>query len=286
MIGVVGTSVADHFGVNFCAARLCVFVLFEHDDGAAFAHDKAAAFLIERNGSAVFVLRLGKRLAADKTREAQGDDRRLAAAGKHCVGIAVFDNAVSLADAVGGSCAGGYDADVRPLRVIFDRYRAGRDVRDHHRHEKGRNPAGALFDKFRMFGNKRMDTADARPDVYAETVGRNALRRHAGIFIRLRSRRDRVLRVKICFAQISLRHIQRRVKPADFPREAAFIFGSVELGHRVDAVDALFHILPSGLHVVAQGRDRPEPRYHDSFCHNYPPRSVHAFLVQRHCETP
>lgn len=86
--------------------------------------------------------------------------------------------------------------------------------------EEGRDPAGALFDHFQMFFDQRAHAADARTDVHAEPLGRNAFGGHAAVVIRLRRRGDRVLRKKIRPADFAARNIERRVKPAHLARKA------------------------------------------------------------------
>ena len=79
-----------------------VLELLEHEDAGALAHDEAVAVAVERprralSGSSLRVLR-APRMAANPD-DADGADRRLAAAGEHDLGVAAADDLDGVADA-------------------------------------------------------------------------------------------------------------------------------------------------------------------------------------------
>ena len=110
-------------------------------------------------------------LALPKPPMAGRRDGGLGAAGDHDVGVAVFDHAAGIADAVGGGGAGGDHGEIRSLEAVHDRQIARDHVDDAHGNVKRRNPARSLFLDGQRGVFDRADAADAGAEVHADALG-------------------------------------------------------------------------------------------------------------------
>ena len=100
-------AVAGELAVDARAARLGVLELLEHQHARALAqHEAVAVDVPGAAGRRGIVVARGQRARRAEAADAERADRRLGAAGDHHVGIAVFDQARGLADAVIGRRAG------------------------------------------------------------------------------------------------------------------------------------------------------------------------------------
>ncbi len=119
MVRVGGVAVARHFGVNARAAGLGVLQFLQHHHAAAFAHDKSVAVAVERSRSVLGIVVAGAQGAhGAKAAQAQRNDGRFAAAGKHDFGVAHFDGAPGLAQGVGGRGAGRAGRQIRSAQIV------------------------------------------------------------------------------------------------------------------------------------------------------------------------
>ena len=102
------------FGVNLRAARLRVFVLFEHHHAGAFAQHETVAILVPRTGCRCRIV-IARRQRARRRKAAETERRhgRFRTARDHHVGVAVFDQAAGRADAVQARGTGGDDRQIR-----------------------------------------------------------------------------------------------------------------------------------------------------------------------------
>ena len=89
VIGVARQAIALHFAIDLRAARLGVFVLFQHHDAGALAHDEAVAVLVigPRGLLGRVVEAGGERAAGIEAGDADAADRRFRAARQHHIGI-------------------------------------------------------------------------------------------------------------------------------------------------------------------------------------------------------
>ena len=123
VIGVARQAIADHFGIDFRAARLGMLIFLEHDHARALAHDEAVAVLVI---GAAGLFRLVVESGAERARlgeagDADRADGRFGAAGQHDVGIVVLDHPRRVADRMGAGRAGGDHRMVGAHQAIFDR---------------------------------------------------------------------------------------------------------------------------------------------------------------------
>ena len=165
-------AVADELRIDMRAACLGMLEALEDDETGTFAHDEAAAVLVER---ARCVLRIIVVVHAERLHRSEACDSRLAdgcfrATGNHDIGLAFLDDAEGVADAVRARRASRDDARGRTVELIGDGDLAGSKVRDHHRDEERRDAARSLVEKLLVLGMHRLDAADAGTDVRADAV--------------------------------------------------------------------------------------------------------------------
>ena len=130
VIGVARQAIADHFGIDFRAARLGVFQLFQHHDAGALAHHKAVAVLVigPRGLGGCVVEGGGQRAAGDEAGDAEPADRRFRAARDHHIGVVQRDQPRGVADGMRAGGAGGDHGVVGALEADADRDLAGGQV--------------------------------------------------------------------------------------------------------------------------------------------------------------
>ena len=136
VVGIAGVSVADHFGDDLRSACLCVLIFLKNKDARSVTHDESASVGVEREGCIFRVLCPGECLGVGETGYSERNGGVLAASGYDCVSVTVFDGSVSLADGIGGGCAGCDHIDCRSLGVMLDCDVTGSDVGNHGRNEQ------------------------------------------------------------------------------------------------------------------------------------------------------
>jgi hypothetical protein len=126
------------------------------------------------------VVARGQRARRGEAAHAQRRDGALGAAGDHHVGVAVFDQAAGLADAVQPGGAGRHDGQVGPGEAVADRDVARDHVDDRGRHEERRDAARAAFAVLVVRVLDQRQPADARADDAADALGHLLAERGAG----------------------------------------------------------------------------------------------------------
>ena len=95
-----------------------MLIFLQNQHTAAFAHDKAAAALVEGNGRAGGIVARVQRHAVAKGSYGQRRDSSFCAAGHHGIGITVQNAAVGLSDGIGTGSAGCDNGHVGSLEPI------------------------------------------------------------------------------------------------------------------------------------------------------------------------
>ncbi len=92
VVGIAAHPEADDLGIDFRAARLRRFVLFEQHRTAAVAHDEAVAILVPRAARPLrIVIALRQRLGLSEAADAGFAGRHLRAARQHGIHFAVLN---------------------------------------------------------------------------------------------------------------------------------------------------------------------------------------------------
>ena len=131
---VRGRAVADQLGVNFRAARLCVFQFFENQHAAAARDDETVAILVEGARGAFRRLVVARRHRAHRVEQyRQRPVEFFAAAGENDVLLAPLDEFAGIADAMRARRAGRSDRIVHAL----DLEPGGKHGRTGRRHRLG-----------------------------------------------------------------------------------------------------------------------------------------------------
>ena len=146
VVGVGGRAVADHFHDRRRAAAYGDVEVFHHQHGGALADDKAVALGVEGPGRHLrVVIAGGQGLAGVKTRNADWAYRRLCAARKHGVDIALLQDLKRLAYGVSSAGACRNRGVVGAFRAKHYGDLAGRHIGQHHRHKEGADARGAAL---------------------------------------------------------------------------------------------------------------------------------------------
>ena len=255
VVGVAAHAEANQLGVDFRAARLGVFVFFQHQYARAFAHHEAIAPLVPgtaRRGGVVIAGGQGAR--GGETGDAQGRNGGFRAACHHHVGIAVFDEARRRADGMGAGGAGSDQGDIRPLKTVTNREIAGDHVDDGAGHEEGRNLTHAGIQKFLRAFFDHGQTADAGADANADALHIFGVFQ-TGVPHRLNPRCHAVMNKGIHAAGVFGRDVRADIEIMHFPGNAAGESGSVEFAQRADAGLPRQDIAPCRFNGIAHGTD-------------------------------
>src|SRR5438552_16544369 len=98
-MGVRRKSVAGKLAINFRAALLRMFELFDNRNARAFADYETVPVAIERSGRALgFVVALAERFHRGKSGETNFDDRSFGTAGDKHIAVAEFNHAPRFTD--------------------------------------------------------------------------------------------------------------------------------------------------------------------------------------------
>jgi hypothetical protein len=184
--GIAAHAEAGQLGVDLRAARPGMFVLFEHHDAGALAHDEAVAILVPGTGSSRrIVVARGQGLGRSEAAHGQRRHSRLGAAANHRVGIAVLDHPRRQADRVQARGAGRDHGNVGPLEAEHDRQVARDHVADGARNEEGRNLARTARQIVVVRILDHRQATDAGADVDADALGIGLRRVEPGVAQRL-----------------------------------------------------------------------------------------------------
>ena len=130
MIGVAGHAIANHFAIDFGAARLGMFIFFQADDACALAHHKAVAVLVIGPGcGGRIVVALGRQsLGLSKTGDSDRTDGRFRATGQHHIGVIESDHPRGITNTVSAGRTGSHNRVIRSHQTIFDRNLARNEI--------------------------------------------------------------------------------------------------------------------------------------------------------------
>ena len=147
MIGITREAIADHFSVDFRAARLGMLIFFQHDNASTLAHYKAVAILVIGAAGCFGAVIIGhvERARLGKTGDPQRVDSRFRAASEHDIGIIIADHSRCIANRMGTGRAGSYNRMVGALQTIFDLHLTCDQVDQAAMHEMGGNAARTAF---------------------------------------------------------------------------------------------------------------------------------------------
>lgn len=242
----------------------------EDDEASAFAHDEAAAVLVER---ARCVLRIivvvhAECLHRSKTCDSCLADGCFRAASDHDICLAFLDDAEGIADAVRARRAGRDDARRRTVELVGDGDLASGEVRDHHRDEERADAVRALVKELLVLSVHRLDTADARADVRADAVTIFLLEIETCILDCQLSRSDSELCIAVHALGLLLVDVVRRLEALDFACNLCTVFRCIETGDLADAVLAFHEAFPECVLADANWGDGPQARNYYAFTQN------------------
>ena len=256
VVGVAGVAVAHNLGVDLGPSGLGVLILLQDQDARAFAHDKAAAALVEWGAGLFRVLAGGQRLAVGKACNANRVDCGLCSARDDGVGIAVAHRAECLTDGICGGCAGGYNRQIWSLCVVTDGDVAARDVADHHWDQKRRDMARTALKELEALVGDGVDAAASAADIDAKALRLDVLAGfEPGILHCLGGSRHRVLGKQVHLSDLGFFNVLQRVEVLDLCTQLYLKIGYIKLGDGTDAALAGLERLPKRRHIVADRSD-------------------------------
>ncbi len=196
---------------------------------------------------------------------ADGDDRRLGAAGEKYIRVAKLDHAPRFTNGIVRSGARGDDAKVRPLQSEFHGNQAAPHVADQHRDGEGGNARGTFGEQDGVLILQSFQAADAAAHDRAEAGAVDFLHIHAAVGHRHFRRRHGQLRKTVRSPGV-LRILEKIfwLEVANFAADLAIVVRGIEGLDPLNAADAVFEIAPKSLDIVADRRDRAEARDNDS----------------------
>ena len=267
MVGVVGSTEAEHFSVDLGTAGLGVFEGFEHEQTSAFTHDKAGAGGVEGTGSLVgLVLMVGAEgLHGSEAGNAHAADGGFSATGDDGVGTAEHELVIGTADGVQGGSAGTGGNHVDALGASLDGNEAGGHVGDHHGDVEGGHAAGAGGAQLFMEIFKGLEAAEAHTQHNANAVGIVLVDNEAGILHEVDGGAHSELAEAVHLTAFLGVDVGFRFEILDFARDVGGIIGGVEERDGADAGLTGKQGFPAGLDVVAQGGDGRKASDNDTF---------------------
>ena len=166
VIGIARQAIANDFGVDFCAACLCVLIFFQNDNACAFTHNKTVAVLVigAACGFGTVVETHVQRACLREARNAQWVDRAFCAASQHDVGVIVADHTRGITNGVRAGGTGGHHGVIGAFQAIFNADLTRDQVDEPAMHKMRANAAGAFFREQQCFAFNAGQTANAGSD--------------------------------------------------------------------------------------------------------------------------
>src|SRR5438477_1371968 len=260
VMGVRRKPVAGELTINFRAALLRMFELFDNRNARAFADYETVTVAIERAGRALgFIVALAERFHRGKSGETKFEDRSFGIAGDKNIGVAELNHAPRFADGVIGRRTGGDDAHVRAAQSEFHRDNAAGHVADEHRNGEGGDALRSFVHQHAKLVLERFQSADAAADNHAEAVPIHFLEIDAAVLDRhLRSghgQLNKTIRAPDVFGVVEKVFW---IEVAHFTADFAIVVRGVEGLNPADAALAFNQILPKGLETISDGSDNTE----------------------------
>src|SRR5437762_6174480 len=266
VIGVRRKPVAGELTINFRAALLRMFELFDNRNARAFADYETVTVAIERAGRALgFVVALAERFHRGKSGETKFDDRSFGTAGDKNVGVAELNHAPRFADGVIGRRTGGDDAHVRAAQSELHRDNAAGHVADQHRNGESGDALRSFVHQNAELIFQRFQSADAAADDHAEAIAIDLFQIDAAVLDRHLGRAHGQLNETICAPDVfGVFEKVFWIEVAYFTADFAIVVGGVEGLNPADAAFAFNEIFPKRLEIVADGRDNAEASNNNS----------------------
>ena len=149
MVGISAHAHAGQLAVDACPACRGVLERFQHQNTGTLAQHEAITILVPWSaGSFWRIIALGKRLDGTKSADTREANGRFRTTRDHNVGVAIFNKARGIADAMrrGSTCR--YHRYVWTLEAVENGYHPCDHVHDRTRHKKWRNPPRTFRNHF------------------------------------------------------------------------------------------------------------------------------------------
>src|SRR4029079_468990 len=220
------------------------------------------------------VVGMGRRAGGAEAADTQRTHRSLGTAGNHDVGVAVFDQARRLAEAVVGRRTGADGGEVRPLLPVMNRHQASDHVDDRSRHEERRYLAQSALEIGTMRVLDHRKPADAGTDTNAYALQVPAISIEPGTGDRLHRGHLPVVHEPVIAARVLAGQILGDVEILDLPGDTRGKSRGVE---PCDGNDAG----PAGENVLPRSGDAGADRRHDTYSGDCNSASGHESIVDR-----
>ena len=261
VIAVGVGAVADEFGVDVCAACLCVLKCLKHDKPCSLAHDKPRTVLVKRarRMCGIIVVIRTESLHRRKSCTRRLGDACLRAARDHDIRIAALHDTERIADAVRARRTCCHDAGHGTVQTVVDRDLPRRHVGNHHRDKEGADTLGTLVKKALIGAVHRLNAADARTDIRTDTVTILAVKVKPRIRNRHTCRHNGKLGIAIHALCLFFVNVTIDAKVLDLARNLCSIARCVKAGDPFNAVLAREQRLPERILANADRCDRANP---------------------------
>ena len=271
MVCITGGAIAYDFRINFCAARLCVFIFLQNYRTCALAHNEACTAFIEGQGCRIGVFRCIQCHAAAEACHCQRNDCRFTAAADCRCGIAMQNGSVAFTDSSCTCCTGGRNRNTGILRLIVNGNIACRNVIDNLGDEQRRNTARSFFPQHIIAFAKRFKAADAAAEINRQILFFN-IAFQLTVCHRLAGCHHSELHETIQLLCCQLIHIFCRIKLLHLCRQLIFAFADIKSGDGCDTVFSVFNCFPEFRHVIAHGGHCADA------CYYYSSHFINPFL--------
>ncbi len=268
VVGIRAHSASCHFGIYLCAASLGMLKLLEHKRRAAFSDHEAVARTTERARGRRRVIVAGREcLHGIEASHACRIHSRFGTAGHYCVGHSETDIVERIDESVVGRCACRHGGKVRAAEAMVYGYMACSYVGDHLGNEERIvfRPFLLVNSIISRFFLKCVKAAYAGCEYHAYAVFVKVFVVESCIFDCLVGRhqsvhgiqveRPRLLAVEMLFG-LEVFHLACKLRLEQ---------ACVEMRNRACSADAFFGVAPGRLYIIADGRQRAEAGYYNSF---------------------
>jgi len=266
---------ALHFGVDSCAALLCVFILLEDKNAGPFGHDEAVAISVERAaGSRGIVVAGAERFHGVEGAQSQRGHGGFAATGEDHVAHAVLDQPEGVAHRVGGRGAGRGHRRAGAAGAEADGYVSAGGVDHQFRNREGRYLRRPLIHQPPVLLLEFVQTADARAGDHAHAMRVDPGKVESAVLGRVDRRGDRELGEPIhAFSGLRL-DPPFRIEGVALAREMGVECARVEPPNRRYSAPTREQPVPVLLDRTAEGRHHAHARNHNPpLCHAHHSRN-------------
>ena len=267
--GVRAHAIASQFGVDPRAPGLGMLIFFKHQHASALTEHETVAILVPGTRCGRRVVIAGRqRSHGGKAAHAQRRDGGFSTAGDHHVGVAVFNQATRLTDAVQAGGAGRDHRQIRALEAKAHGHMTRDHVDDRGRHKEGRNAAGPAVGVFGVGFLDHGQPTDARADHHPNARGllfaQRLARGQAGIAHRLVGSGHAIVDEGVHGARFFGADVGLQIELLDLAGNLAGHGGSIELGDGGDARSTGEQGRPGVSHRIAHRADASQTRDNDA----------------------